>query len=138
MRRKKPVRITVDTNILVSMYVYPGGLLTGIMQEAEAGGCEIGISADIIEELSVVLRKKFSWEEEKITRLTAQLARIYHVVAPKKQIHACKADPTDNIVIEAAVEFDADFILSGDRHLLDMKKYNGIEILRAAELIKRL
>jgi uncharacterized protein len=138
MHRKKPVKITVDTNILVSMYVYPGGVLTGIMKEAEAGGCEIGISTDILDELCLVLRKKFMWEEDKIARLAAQLMRLYRTVESRKKIHACKADPTDDKVIEAAVEFGADYILSGDRHLLDMKKYGSMEILRPAELIKRL
>jgi putative PIN family toxin of toxin-antitoxin system len=138
MRRKKPVKITVDTNIPVSMYVYPGGVLTGIMQEAEAGGCEIGISTDILDELCLVLRKKFTWEEAKIARLKAQLTRLYRVVEPRRKIKACIADPTDDKVLEAAVEFGADYILSGDRHLLDMKKYGSIEIIRPAELIKRL
>jgi predicted nucleic acid-binding protein len=55
MKRKKPVKITVDTNILVSMHVFLGGLLTGVMDEAESGKCTIGISKPIIAELCRVL-----------------------------------------------------------------------------------
>lgn len=44
-------------------------------------------------------------------------------------------DPTDNIFLECAVDGSADFIVSGDRHLLAIKVYKGIEIMRAGEFL---
>jgi predicted nucleic acid-binding protein len=41
-------------------------------------------------------------------------------------------------VLEAAVESDADYIMSGDRHLLDMREYAGIRIVKPAEILKLL
>jgi predicted nucleic acid-binding protein len=44
-------------------------------------------------------------------------------------------DPTDNIFLECALDGSADFIISGDRHLLDIKVYRGIEIVKAGEFL---
>jgi len=138
MKQKKPVRITVDTNILVSMYVFPAGVLTGIMDYLDAGRCKMSVSEPIIRELCAVLRMKFGWEEENISRLAAQLRRRFEIVEPEITVSACAADPADDKILEAAIAFKADFILSGDKHLLEMKAYKGIRILNPAELMRRL
>ena len=44
-------------------------------------------------------------------------------------------DPTDNIFLECALDGGANFIISGDRHLLDIEVYKGIEIVRAKEFL---
>ncbi len=50
---------------------------------------------------------------------------------------AVKADPTDNRVIECALECQADFIVSGDKHLLQLKRYAGIPIMSVREFLER-
>ena len=58
-------------------------------------------------------------------------------VETKSKISVVIADPTDNIFLECALDGDADFIISGDRHLLDIKVYKDIEIVRAGEFLLR-
>jgi len=120
------------------MYVFPAGVLTGIMNYLDAGRCTIAVSEQIISELCAVLRGKFRWEEEKIIRLSQQLRRKYEIVETKQVVCACSADPTDDKILEAAIAYGADYILSGDKHLLDMKAYKGMKIVSAAELMRRL
>jgi len=45
------------------------------------------------------------------------------------------ADRTDNIFLECALDGSANLIISGDRHLLDIKAFRGIEIVRAGEFL---
>jgi hypothetical protein len=56
-------------------------------------------------------------------------------VETNSKISAVIVDPTDNIFLECALDGNADFIISGDRHLLDIKVYKGIEIVRAGEFL---
>jgi predicted nucleic acid-binding protein len=56
-------------------------------------------------------------------------------VDPQQQITRIVADPADNRVLEAAVEGGADYIVTGDRHLLDLKQHEGIEIVTPADFL---
>ena len=58
-------------------------------------------------------------------------------VETKSKISVVTIDPTDNIFLECALDGDADFIISGDRHLLDIKVYKDIDIVRAGEFLLR-
>ncbi len=55
----------------------------------------------------------------------------------KLEADAASADPDDNRILECAVKANADFIVSGDRRLLDMKQFKGIKILSAREYLKQ-
>ena len=49
-----------------------------------------------------------------------------------------RSDPDDDEVLACALAAKADLIVSGDSHLLNLKSYQGIEIVRPAEALKRL
>jgi predicted nucleic acid-binding protein len=53
-----------------------------------------------------------------------------------QKIFAVQDDPDDNKFLECALQCKADYIISGDTHLLDLKEFEGIKILRAAEFLK--
>lgn len=131
-------KITVDTNILISFFVYPGGVVREIIGFAINKKITICISAAIIEEYSRVLRLKFGWPQDDVDANIALLKRITVLVEPVSPIKAVSADPTDDKVIECAVAVGADAIVSGDRHLLDLKKYKAIPIMKPSDLLKAL
>jgi predicted nucleic acid-binding protein len=54
-----------------------------------------------------------------------------HVSYPSERIDVIKADPADNLVLEAAVAGKADIVVSGDRHLFALKEFRGIRIMTA-------
>jgi hypothetical protein len=56
-------------------------------------------------------------------------------VETKSKIFVVIDDPTDNIFLECALDGSADFIISGDKHLLAIKVYKGVEIMRAGEFL---
>jgi len=55
-----------------------------------------------------------------------------------KKINAVKADPDDNKIIECAACSNADYIVSGDRHLLDLKEYKSIKIVTPRNMLEIL
>jgi predicted nucleic acid-binding protein len=56
------------------------------------------------------------------------------IVYPKKKLNIVKKDPSDNKILECALEAKASFVISGDRHLLEIKEYDGIKIVSPREI----
>ena len=65
------------------------------------------------------------------------MTRVASVVKPVETVQAVIADPADDRVLEAARAVDADVIVSGDRHLLDLGPWSDVEIISPAEFIDR-
>jgi len=131
------MRAILDTNVLISAYVFPGGKPEAVYRLALERRLEIGTSRTLLAELGRVLGQKFGWMPDRVEAAVAQVARIAAVVEPSETIHVVRADPADDRVLEAARAFGADVIVSGDRHLLDLGMWSEIEIISPAELIAR-
>ena len=129
-------KTTVDTNILISAFVYPGGVVREIINLSLKRYFEINVSEKILEEYSRVLVLKFNWNPSEITGNLKFLRKIAVVADPDITIKAVREDPTDNIILECAVFTGSDIIVSGDKHLLNLKKYRTIPIISPYELLK--
>ena len=55
---------------------------------------------------------------------------------PKQKVEIVKDDPDDNKVIECAIESSSDYIVTYDKHLLKLKKYEEIKIMKPEEILK--
>lgn len=81
---------------------------------------------------------KFHQDEEFIKKVLVEVTSYIKVVEPKVRVDEIKSDPTDNIILEAALEAKADLIISGDKkHLLSLKEFEGIKIISAADFLKQ-
>ena len=92
---------------------------------------------DLIKEfLEVFKRDKFSFiaEEDKQEFIT-HLLKVCYLIDPKTKINVIQDDPDDNIVLECAFEGKADYIISGDPHLLKLKEFKGIKIVKPNEFL---
>jgi predicted nucleic acid-binding protein len=85
-----------------------------------------------------VLADKFGWEPPMAEAAVAQVARIASVARPGRTLAVIDADPADDRVLEAAIEGRADVIVSGDRHLLQLRAWEGVRIVRAAAFLDEL
>jgi putative PIN family toxin of toxin-antitoxin system len=56
------------------------------------------------------------------------------VVSSTENLKVIEADETDNRILECAVSGRAEYIVSGDRHLLNLREYKGIKIVKATEM----
>ncbi len=131
------IKITVDTNILISAFIYPGMTVVKIFDMIMDGKVLLGLSEDILREFAGVCVRKFDYEPEEAIRHTDIIRQSSEIVRPKDRVRIIRDEP-DNRILECAAEYEADYIVSGDKHILDVKKYRGIEILTPAEFIKKL
>lgn len=90
-------------------------------------------AADILLELSAVLKAKFEWREAEIADVIRSVGYCSTLVKPQVLVDEIEDDP-DNLILECAMEGGADFIVSGDHHLLDLGSYRGVRILKARDL----
>lgn len=70
-----------------------------------------------------------------MSQVSTSTANIATVFKTKPSIHILK-DEADNRILECAVKAKAEVIVTGDKHLLDLSKYNGIAIVSLAHFLK--
>jgi putative PIN family toxin of toxin-antitoxin system len=132
------VRAVLDTNVLISAFVFPGGAPEQVYRRVLEGRITLITSQPLLRELGRVLTEKFAWESPYAEEVVTQLVRVAVVVDPTEQIADITDDPADNRVLEAAAEGDAEVIVSGDRHLLTLGTWRGIRVLTPAAVMQEL
>ena len=132
------LKVVTDTNTLISAFISNGNEYQ-ILKLAKLKKVRLILSYEILWEFEeVIKRSKFGFSKEQIERAIEQVKSISDIMEPNIKLEVIKEDPDDNKVIECALEGKADYIVSGDTHLLDLKQYNGIKILTSTELLQML
>lgn len=127
-------RIVLDTNVIISALLF-GGNPRKVFLKAITGEIRVGISPDLLGELQGVLaRKKFNLTEEFIEAVMDEINSLFDVVFPRQTIVLIEKDPDDNRVLECALEYKADAIISGDEHL-GLAVFQDIPILTPAQYL---
>ncbi len=130
------MRIVADTNVFLSALLF-GGPPEEIINLARQGQVELLVSPRILLELSAVLKTKFKWRDAEVADAVRTIGYCSTLVKPQVVIKEIADDP-DNRVLECAATGGADFIVSGDHHLLDLESYRGVRILKARDLLDLL
>jgi len=128
------LRIVLDTNVLVSAFVFPGGAPETVYRLAVEERLELITSRPLLAEFGRVLSEKFD-APRAATEAVAQIASIATVVDPTQEVAVIADDPEDNRVLEAALESRAEVTVSGDRHLLRLKSWQGVRIVSPADFL---
>ncbi len=131
------LRVVLDTNIYVSS-VFWLGKPHQIVELAIDGKIQVFTSPQILEELERVLKRDFLEDHDFIESQIALILEYAKVVKPANTIQAVRDDPDDNKIIECAVTAKADYIVTGDPHLLNLKEFHLTKIVKADEFLKLL
>jgi putative PIN family toxin of toxin-antitoxin system len=131
------MKAVLDTNVLISAYIFPGGKPEAVYRLALEGRLEIGTSRTLLAEFGRVLDQKFDWDPGRVEAAAAQITRIATMVEPGESVQVVKVDPADDRVLDTARAYGADVIVSGDQHLLDLGAWSETEILSPAEFVAR-
>lgn len=132
------MRVVLDTNVVVSGYLW-GGVPRQLLQAARQNRLRLFTSTPLLLELADILgrvkfTRKLAAAQLSIDQLVdgyALLATVVHPVAINPTIII--DDPDDDQVLACALSAKTDIIVSGDRHLLDLQKHQGIRIVTSAE-----
>jgi uncharacterized protein len=131
------MRVVIDTNVFVSAVL--GGKLGIIVDEWKANKFTLIVSEAVVREyLDVITRPKFNIPAPEIAATTDYLLKTAEFVTPLESITAIESDPSDNKFLEAAMQGNAIYIVSGDNHLLGLKTFRNISIITAREFIEKL
>ncbi len=137
MKKKRKLRVVVDTGILISAFVFggiPKKLLRHLSKEAE-----ICVSPEILEEYRRVpleLERNGKINREQLRILIAGIAAFVSnakLIYPKKEVSICR-DQEDNMILECCLAAKADYLITGDKDLLEINpnslKFVGLEKLK--------
>lgn len=130
------IRVTADTNTLVSATISLGNEYE-LLRLAKLGKIRLVLSPQILAEFKgVVSRPRFGFSDKQVSEVSKQLLAISEVVMPNIKIDVVREDPADNRILECAVSGNVDYIVSGDKHLLNLKGYKGIKIVKTGMILK--
>lgn len=129
-------RIILDTNVIISALLF-GGNPRRVFLKVMNGEIRLGMSPDLLGELQGVLsRKKFNLTEQFIEMILYEIKGVCDMVFPRRKIRLIEKDPDDNKVLECALEYKADVIISGDEHILGLVTFRGIPIHTPAQYLE--
>jgi putative PIN family toxin of toxin-antitoxin system len=130
-------KVVIDTNIYISA-IFWGGKPREVIDLGRDKKILIFASLDIKNEIAEKLKTKFKLDDEEVNRILLDFSTFTIPVKVTKRVQAVPNDPEDDKFIECAISCNADYIVSGDRHLLSLKEYVGIRILKASEFLSNL
>lgn len=131
------IKAVLDTNVFISALFWKGAPYQ-IFKKILMGAILNFTSPQILEELKERLLYKFKLPPEKMKEFLEIIIFNSKIVYPKKKLKIVKKDPSDNKIIECALEAKASFIISGDKHLLKVKEYKGIKIISPKKFLDLL
>ncbi len=96
------------------------------------------VSKPIIEELERILLtdEKFGMEREDVALYTKIILSNADLVAPDFTLNVIEKDPADDRILECAVGGDADYLVSGNKHLLEVREFQGIKIVTSKQMLE--
>ena len=131
------LRLVIDTNILISSFF--GGNPKEVIDLWRRGSALLCFTQEVLEEyLRVMARLPIAPETKSRLVAILQEKRNLELVTPSKHHAVIREDPEDDKFIDCAVEAKADYIISGDEHLLRVKAYRGIPICSPKEFLQRI
>lgn len=131
-------RVVLDSNVIISGILFQGPPRR-ILEYAIDSKIECYISLPILDEVRDVLqRPKFGFSPEQALTIAEEIHELCYIVAPGEHIDVIEADPDDNKILECALAADAQLIVSGDSHLLDLSQWQNIQIISPATFASRI
>ncbi len=133
-------RVVLDTNVLVSSLIKRGRareLLDRIIENR----LSLVLSEEILSEfVEVMAREKFQRyvTKSEVERFVSFLLHMAEIVEVKSKFKVVEEDPKDDAVLNTAYDCRAKYIITGDEHLLKIRRYRGIRIFNVAEILEKL
>ena len=127
------MRVVLDTNVLVSSTLGPMGRPAAIMKALQEGRYELILSEAILEEYREALtepdvRRRRGYTDAQIEAGVQAFRDLGTLVEPDLSMRVAP-DPDDDHIIGCAIAGEADYIVTGDKKLLSVESYRGIQLL---------
>lgn len=136
------VRVVIDANSLISAILSHRGNSARILNLFREDYIEVAISKEILEEIERVLhypkiRKRHGWNSEQIRLFLKEFERFCVIVSPAiRNSFILEKDPSDDKYILCAIASQVDYIVTGDKALLKLGQYEGVQIVSPKEFLE--
>lgn len=136
------MRITFDTNVLVSAFIakhgHPRQLLELTLTLEQA---ELVLSESILNEFEKVLmrpevKRRFMYTPRDVKTAVNALRKTAEIVRLKSTFRVMQEDPEDNVILTTAYDGNSEYIVSDDSHLLRLRKFKRIKITNPKQMIE--
>ena len=132
------LRVVLDTNVLISAAI-SNGKSRELLRKGIAKQFSIITSELILNELSTVLRRpKFKTNKDEVDKIALTLSLSSEVINVTSKFQAVKEDKKDDMIINTTFDGQADIIVTGDRHLLELETFKGIKIMTIENVLELL
>lgn len=125
--------VTFDTNVLLSATLWDGSVAQKLLFDLIKQNVKIYSSTEILSEYQNVLKRDFDFSPEEIIEIMEKILVFVTLITPITKIEVVKEDPDDNKIIECALESNSKYIITYDMHLLKLKEFKGIRIIKPEE-----
>ena len=134
------MRIVLDTNVYISSLISDKGNAAKIVRWWLEGEFDVLVTQPIIDEILRVtgyerIQKKYAKVRENRLEYAALISDQAVWIEPVEKLDIIFADESDNRYVECAVAGHAQYIITGDEHLLKLGAYEGIMILKPAAFV---
>lgn len=144
MKKRKIIRAVIDTNLFISGLFAQKGVTFELQELWVNGIFGLAVSEKILTEIKATLLKPYikkrllieDGEEEEIAELIREKA--FMVTKDNYKTDRIKSDKSDNKFLACALESKADYVVSGDNHLLELKHFHGIQIVDVKLFLKTI
>ncbi|AEB08257.1 putative toxin-antitoxin system toxin component, PIN family [Desulfobacca acetoxidans] len=135
------IKTVIDANVFVSSALAPGSNPDKVIGLARKGRITLLISQDILKEIRTVfmypeIKRRLKITAKEIDEFLAEIAKPALITPGVLNLKEVKADRKDDKYLVCAVEGQADYIISGDKHLLNLDNYYGIKIVTPAVFLE--
>ena len=137
------LKAVIDINLFVSGMICKKGNPAKLLQLWRDRAFLVIISEQMVEELERVLRyphirNKYNLKDEEINLAVGTIKKFAIVLPDAIKLNVIKDDPDDNKVLACALAVKADYIVSGDSHLLDLGVFENIPIVTVKYFIDNI
>ena len=138
-------RAVLDSSVLVSAFLTPHGTSGQVLDAAERREFVLCLSQEIISETRHSLttktrriRRYYDYPDKRIEAYVESLVVQAEMVSNLPEIRVVALDPKDDVIVATAIKAKADYLVSGDRHLLALGSHGRIRMLTPRQFLDLL
>jgi putative PIN family toxin of toxin-antitoxin system len=130
------IRAVLDSTVLVSAFLGPGGVSDALLGQAHKGNFTLYLAEDILAETRRILleteriRSRYAYADDSVERFIQELRDIANLIGSLPPLTGIvERDPNDDMIIACASAASADYIVTRDDDLLSLRAYDSITMV---------
>ncbi len=128
------MRIAADTNFFISATQWDNSVAHKLLLTLIKTDAEIFTTKEILDEFGKVLQRDFEYNAKETAEIIKNVLCFATLVEPEEKLDIIKDDPDDNKILECASASQSEYVITYDKHLLNLKEFRGIKIVKPEEI----